>query len=73
MDILTFIIAVIIGHIISFKIMISQEKPRIMTIISLILILLFAIVFVLFTYFPPHLPIFQDSLTGQYGITKHQH
>jgi len=73
MDILTFIIAAIIGHVLSYQIMIYQEKPRIMTYISLILIIFLAILFVLFTYFPPKLPIFQDSLTGQYGITTHQH
>ena len=72
-DILTFIIAALIGHIISFKIMNFQEQYRIMTYISLIFLILLAILFVLFTYFPPRLFIFQDSLTGQYGITKHSH
>jgi hypothetical protein len=27
-----------------------------------------AIIFVLFTYFPPHLPLFQDPITKGYGI-----
>lgn len=73
MDILTFVIAVIIGHVLSYYIMTSQEKPRIMIYISLILIIFLAILFILFTYYPPQLNIFQDSLTGQYGITRHQH
>ena len=73
LDILTFIIATLIGHIISFKIMNFQEQSKIITYISLILIMLLAFLFVLFTYFPPQLPIFQDSLTGQYGITKNHH
>jgi hypothetical protein len=73
MDILTFIIAVVIGHILSYQIMIHQGKSRIITYISLMLIISMAILFVLFTFFPPRLPIFQDSLTGQYGIKRHQY
>ncbi|MFX1392763.1 MAG: DUF6512 family protein [Promethearchaeota archaeon] len=68
-DILTFIIAIVIGHVISYQIMRYKEKPKIITYISLILIIFLAILFVLFTYYPPQLPIFQDSLTRQYGIT----
>ena len=37
-------------------------------IFALIVITLLAIIFVTFTYYPPHLSIFQDSNTGQYGI-----
>ena len=29
------------------------------------------IIFIVFTYFPPHLPIFQDANTGLYGIVIH--
>ncbi len=71
MDILIFILAIVIGHILSYKIMISNEQPNIISNISLILIIFLAFLFILFTYLPPRLPIFQDSLTGQYGITYH--
>jgi len=71
MDMLIFIVAIIIGHILSYKIMISSEQPNLISKISLILIILLAFIFVLFTYLPPRLPIFQDSLTGQYGIANH--
>ena len=26
------------------------------------------VLFVLFTFYPPHLPLFRDSITGGYGI-----
>ena len=71
MDILIFILAVIIGHVLSHKIMISAEKPRVISKISVILIISLAILFVLFTFFPPRIPVFQDSLTGQYGISQY--
>lgn len=69
MDILIFILAVIIGHVISQKIMTSPENPQLIAKISMILIILLAFLFIIFTFFPPRFPIFQDSLTGQYGIT----
>ena len=70
MDILIFILAVIIGHVLSYKIMISPEMPNIISKISLLLIVFLAFIFILFTYFPPRLLIFRDSLTGQYGIVN---
>ncbi len=35
---------------------------------SLLIVLVLLIVFAIFTYFPPHMPVFQDSNTLQYGI-----
>ena len=69
-DILTFIIAVVIGQIASYKLMGLKQLPKYSQFIALILLVLLAIIFVVFTFFPPSLPIFQDSLTGSYGITK---
>ena len=71
MDILIFYLAVIIGHVLSLKIMLSPEKPQMISKISVILIISLAFLFVLFTFFPPRFPLFQDSLTGQYGIPKY--
>ena len=36
----------------------------------LFVIALIAFAFFIFTFYPPHLPIFQDPLTGKYGICK---
>ncbi len=67
-DIATFMIAVIVGQIISYKLF-KQGKPSKRTeIIALIVFASLAIIFVAFTFYPPHLSIFQDSTTGQYGI-----
>ena len=71
MDMLIFILAIVIGHVLSYKILISSEQPNVVSKISLILIIFLAFIFVLFTYLPPKLPIFQDSLTGKYGIINH--
>ena len=36
--------------------------------ISIILIALIVIIFIIFTFIPPQIPLFMDSQTGQYGI-----
>ena len=67
-DVLTFIIAVFIGQIISYKILILPEKSKNSIIISWIAIIMLVIIFVVFTYYPPELQLFQDSTNEQYGI-----
>jgi hypothetical protein len=67
-DIATFMIAVIVGQIVSYRLF-KQDKPSTRAeAIAIIMIALLAIVFITFTFYPPHLPIFQDSNTGQFGI-----
>ncbi|MFX0000652.1 MAG: DUF6512 family protein [Candidatus Hermodarchaeota archaeon] len=67
-DILSFYIGVVIGQIISYKILTLNELPKWLSIISWIILIGFGLSLVIFTYLPPHLPIFQDSGTGLYGI-----
>ena len=67
-DIATFMIAVIVGQIVSYELF-KKDKPSKRTeTIAIIMIVLLAMIFVTFTFYPPHLFIFQDSNTGQYGI-----
>ena len=35
---------------------------------AFILIILIGVLFVLYTFMPPHLPVFRDPVTGEYGI-----
>ena len=68
-DILSFIIAIIIGQAIIYKLMtISREVSNIIKIISLIGLIVYGLLFIIFTFFPLELPIFLDPGTGQYGI-----
>ena len=36
---------------------------------AIIVLIAIAIVFVLFTFFPPHIPLFRDPVAGLYGRT----
>jgi len=67
-DILIFLIAIIIGQLTSYKIMISSKLPKYTNFISSIFIILLALILMLSTFYPPHLPIFLDANTGIYGI-----
>jgi hypothetical protein len=70
-DILSFVLGVIIGQVVSYKILTKEQLSTVYIKASWIIFIGFGILFALFTYFPPHLPIFQDSETGLYGIIVH--
>ena len=67
-DILTFIIAVAICQLISYHLSKIKELTWWFNILGLALLVILAAAFVIFTYYPPHLPVFLDSVTGKYGI-----
>jgi len=67
-DISTFVIAVIIGQATSYKLLTHKKLPESFERISLALLILLGIAFLLFTFYPPQLPIFRDPNTGKYGI-----
>lgn len=68
LDILDFILSVIVGQLIFYKIMKSKEvskKYRIYSIIGLIFIM---VSYLSFTYYPPKNFLFKDPVTSSYGI-----
>jgi len=67
-DISTFVIAVAAGQILSYRIMTLGELSKSLQYASVLALMLLTVAFSLFTYFPPHLPLFQDSRSGGYGI-----
>ena len=67
-DILIFLVAIVIGQLTSYKLMISSPLPQYTNFISPLFIILLALILMLFTFYPPHLPIFLDGNTGTYGI-----
>jgi uncharacterized protein with PQ loop repeat len=71
MDILTFILAIIIGQLASYKLLTSKELPKNFEKISLIAVVILSLAFLIFTFYTPQLPIFQDPVTGKYGIITH--
>jgi hypothetical protein len=70
-DILTFVIAVIVGQLVSYRLLTWKSLPYNLKMISLTALILLGLAFVLFTFYPPQLAMFQDPITGEYGIISH--
>ncbi len=68
-DILIFIISIVLGEYIAYKLMKRKNESDIKTLVlsGIILLFLFSC-FVLCTYFPPKVNLFRDSVTNSYGI-----
>lgn len=66
-DILIFLAAVVVGQMTSYKILTSASLPRYVIIVSAVVTILLALALMLFTVYPPHLPIFLDA-RGFYGM-----
>jgi len=70
-DILSFIIAVIVGQLVSYRLLTGKTLPYNLDMVSLVALILLGLAFVLFTFYPPQLALFQDPLTGGYGIVTY--
>jgi hypothetical protein len=69
-DISTFVVAVVLGQLLSYKVIRRKSSfPHYMGYAATVAIILLSGAFIAFTFFPPHFPIFQDSVTGNYGIS----
>ncbi len=70
LDISVFVLSVLLGYLISYKIMTMPPlSPQYNPLASSLLALL-VLSFFLFTFFPPQIFLFQDLLSGGYGIIK---
>lgn len=67
-DILSFFVAVAIGQMVTYKLYNTTTISRRLTKWSSIALLVFAAFLIVFTFFPPHIPLFYDSSVGGYGI-----
>jgi hypothetical protein len=67
-DISTFIIAVVIGQILSYKLLTHKQLTPNLNKIAITAIILLSLAFIIFTFYPPQLEIFRDPGTGKYGI-----
>jgi hypothetical protein len=68
LDIATFIFAVIIGQLFSYRLLTYKKLSEGFNRMFLVLLVLLGIAFVLFTFYPPQLVVFRDPVTGRYGI-----
>jgi ABC-type cobalamin transport system permease subunit len=68
-DISTFMVAVVIGQVLSYKLLTHKQLNQNLNKIAVTAIIVLALAFMVFTFYPPQLGIFRDSVTGKYGIS----
>ncbi|MBU1945326.1 MAG: DUF6512 family protein [Candidatus Eisenbacteria bacterium] len=69
-DILSFFAAVIVGQVVSYRLLLKGTIKKRSAIVPAIVLLLIAASFIVCTFYPPHIPLFKDSQTITYGIYK---
>jgi hypothetical protein len=67
-DIAIFVVAVIVGQLVSYKLLMASPLPERLNRFAPIALAVLGVLFVLFTFYPPQVPLFRDSVTGLYGI-----
>jgi hypothetical protein len=72
-DITSFVFAIIMGQLISYKLLTFRKLPERLKLISLVALIILVIAFIVFTFYPPQIPLFQDPNMGEYGIINHLH
>jgi len=67
-DISIFFVAVALGQLASYKILTMKQWPWWMGGVGVVMVILLAAAFGVFTFYPPELGIFRDAVSGGYGI-----
>jgi hypothetical protein len=67
-DLSSFVIAVVIGQIVSYKFWRSLRLAKVFNSLGLAMLVIGALLFAVFTFYPPAADIFQDPVTSGYGI-----
>jgi hypothetical protein len=69
-DILTFVLAVLIGQFVSYKLLSMKELDEFWAHFASASLYILIGVFLFITYFPPHYPMFLDPISGTYGMPE---
>ncbi len=72
-DIVSFMFAIIVGQLVSYKMLTFKKLSKNLRLISIVALIILGLAFVVFTFYPPQIQLFQDPITGEYGIIKHLH
>jgi hypothetical protein len=67
-DILIFILAIMVGQMVSYRLLISRPLASWTQGAGLTLLIIMVVAFSTLSYYPPRLPLFRDPVGGGYGI-----
>lgn len=72
-DILTFIVSILLGEWVSYKLMTREEESTTTTIVlSIIILAILFFNFIICTFIPPKANLFRDPTNGLYGVEKYE-
>jgi Family of unknown function (DUF6512) len=67
-DIAIFVLAVIVGQLVSYRLLMASPLSGWLSRFAPVALVVLGVLFILFTFYPPHNPLFRDPVTGGYGI-----
>jgi hypothetical protein len=67
-DIAIFVVAIIVGQLVSYRLLTASPLSARLNRFAPIALAVLGILFVLFTFYPPQVPLFRDPISGGYGI-----
>jgi hypothetical protein len=67
-DITIFVVAIALGQLTSYKMLTLPSLSRRLYILAIIGLVALGVLFTLFTFHPPQVPMFRDPVSGAYGI-----
>jgi hypothetical protein len=68
LNITIFVLAVLFGQYVSYRLLTGDERSRLLTTAAPVLIVALAVLFIVFTFFPPEVGLFRDGITHAYGM-----
>ena len=66
----SFVVAVILGQYVSYMLLTGDERSAATNRVMPSLVVLVAVLFIVFTFAPPHVGLFMDGPSGGYGILR---
>lgn len=69
-NIAIFFIAAAVSYIVETRLLKEQKECVISNKLSIIILCIIALLFIIFTFSPPQIPLFKDPITGSYGLNS---
>lgn len=73
LDILSYVVGCVLCQIVSYQLLTSRKLIKIVDASGILILAAHATALAVFTFYPPRLPMFQDSATGVYGMADDSH
>jgi hypothetical protein len=70
MDLLIYVLSIMLTQIIGYRWTLSNKDYRNQQQFAGVILIVTIVLIILFTFRPPHIPLFQDSSSGQFGVNN---